>query len=258
MLAILVALREEMRPLERRVTKRKPGRAGTVRYQHAILGETPVLLARTGIGKEHATRVTSSLLEHARPDLVLATGFAGSLDPDFSCGDFILAQEVVEGCLGERASKGTPRSYSPCPKLLARLTEATHNEDSPLADSVRAGRILTVEQALALPADKRAAGQRYAAQAVDMETSAILECTARANVPTVCARVILDDVDDQLPFDFGKMLTPTGRIRPLGAAGEIARNPRGLLQLEVLRRRTTVAAARLGEIVPAMVAAMAD
>lgn len=250
-----------MRPLERQVTKRQPGRAGSLRYQRALLGETAVLLVRTGMGKEHAARATSALMEHARPDIVVATGFAGSIDPAVSPGDFVLAREILEAPTDD-APPTACRHYHSSPELLTQLAGAIDaGRDAatePLSKLLRTGRLLTVQRPLALPQDKIAAGQRFGANAVDMESSAIVERTTLAAVPTVCARVILDGVEDQLPFDFGKILTPTGRVRPFEAAKAVARHPKGLLQLEVLRRRTALAAQRLAEVVPAIVRALVD
>ena len=72
----------------------------------------------------------------------------------------------------------------------------------------------------------------------------------------ICVRAILDEVDFELPFDFGKIFTPEGRPRLLGALGAIAERPGGVAKLLPLRTRARAAAKSLGILVPRWVEAL--
>ena len=60
----------------------------------------------------------------------------------------------------------------------------------------------------------------------------------------------------ELPFDFGKILTPEGRPRLLGTLGAIAERPGGIAKLLPLRTRARAAARSLGILVPRLIEAL--
>jgi adenosylhomocysteine nucleosidase len=221
-----VALREEVRAI----------RAG--------LRDKNVVVARTGIGKANAEKRTATLIESESPRVIIATGFAGGLKPGLSPGDVFVASEVCE------ADNASARWATP-PHLLE------------LADSVpldgreiHVGRLVTVDKVASSCQDKRELCRRAGADAVDMESSGILRVAAERQVPVICVRAILDEVDFELPFDFGKIFTPEGRPRLLGALGAIAERPGGVAKLLPLRTRARAAAKSLGILVPRWVEAL--
>jgi adenosylhomocysteine nucleosidase len=247
-----VALREEARAVRASLTERRAARFGPLRYETARWGDVPVALARTGIGQESATEKAALFIEAVRPDRILATGFAGGLEETAKCGEIFLAREVWEAPTPSGLDDAAAVARWLAPEPLVRV--ATRAVDERRA---RVGRLLTVGEPVATPAAKRALREAFGAQALDMESSSILRVADRENVPTLCVRAILDEVDDALPFDFGKILTPEGRVRPLRAAAAIATHPGGLRDLEVLRRRAARAAASLASFVPDLIKALA-
>lgn len=225
-IGVLVALREEMRAIE-----------PTLRGRN-------VVIARTGIGKANALQRCAEFLDEAKPALVIATGFAGGLRPGLAAGDVIVASRILEH--GDAGAEWT----APEPLLaVARVMRVDLHE-------VRTGTLVTVATALASAHAKREVAEATGADAVDMESSGVLEAAGARGIPVLCIRAILDESGFELPFDFGKILTPDGRLRLREAAGAIASNPAGLAKLLPLRARAQAAARSLAEIIPRLVEAL--
>ena len=247
-LVVVVALREESRAIGVSLARRRGGRIGSLRCEEGTLGDRHVLVVRTGIGRANARRKTAELLALVRPRALLATGFAGGLAEELRSGDIVVASEVAAGA-GSAAD-------APCWTLRAELASGCREALAGAAPErgVFAGRLVTVDEVLAGAAAKRALHATSHAIAVDMESSAVVEEAERRGVPAGCARVVLDEASYELPFDFGRILTSEGRIRPLRAAASVAARPGRLLALPELRRRAEIASAGLTALLPAALA----
>ena len=106
--------------------------------------------------------------------------------------------------------------------------------------AARVGDLLTVPTALESPAAKRAAAAATDAVAVDMESAAIAAVAARARVPFVALRVVVDGLDDALPAGAERWIDErgSGACRPaLRAAVEPAAMARAADVGEALSRR---------------------
>ena len=223
---VLVALREEVRAI----------RAG-------LHGKNAVI-TRTGIGKKNAETRTAALIESAGPSVILAAGFAGGLDPRLTPGDVFVASEVHDA-EDSGAQWSAPHQLM---ELAAELSLSDHE--------IHFGKLVTVEKVMGSSQKKQALRARTGAAAVDMESSGILRVAAEKKVPVLCVRTILDEVDFELPFDFGKILTPEGRPRLLETIGAIAEQPGRVAKLLPLRTRARTAAKSLGVFLPRLVEAL--
>ncbi len=231
--AVIVALREELRAIE------------------PALGPLGIEIARTGIGRSNAFQKAGDFLDRVRPvriDAVIACGFGGGLREGLKAGDVIVAEEIVEA--------GPPsRSWFASPELLA-ATRISVERVRLTSGQVAFGRLATVARVLTTSGDKRRAREELAADIVDMESAGVLEAAGTRSIPVLCVRAVIDEHDFELPFDFGKILTPEGRPRILKAVGAIASNPAGLAKILPLRERAQKAARSLGEIIPELVEAL--
>lgn len=223
--AVLVALREEMRAVE-------PGLRG--------LGAT---VRRLGIGKQNAERRASLLVAELEPRWILVCGFGGGLTAAASTGKVLVATEVLDEESGER--------WCPPAELLGRVREELR-----AFDDILEGRLVTVSRVLSTAADKTRMGETTGAQVVDMESAGVLRVARAAGIPTLCLRAVLDEHNFELPLDFGEILTPEGRPRVWKTARAIAARPSSLGRLLELRAKAQGAAAALGRVVPPVVGAL--
>ena len=240
--AVFVALKEEFAPLVSQLESRRGYRREALRYTIGLRGGRKIALCRTGIGRHNATRKARALLEHVRPSVALVTGFAGGLATDWATGNCLVASRVT----GEEEST----SWDAPADLLGRALNAPHGH------RVRTGHLVSVARVLRDPADKVRVGEELEAHGVDMESSGVLAVTTEAGIPTLCVRVILDDVSFDLPFDFGKIMNPEGELNPLKTLVVVGARPDKWPRLAELRRRAIAATAILETTVPRIIEAL--
>jgi len=200
-------------------------------------------VAKTGIGRENARERCAALIDAARPSLLIATGFAGGLRAGLSPGDILVANGVCE------VEPGVAWT------IRRGFVDAAARLEVP-GQRVWEGRLLTVGKVLSSRAEKEKLGEALSADAVDMESSSILKVASEKGVPVVCVRAILDELDFDLPLDFGKMVGPDGGLRVLGALEAFAERPRGIFKLFELRSRALRAIKSLGIFLPGLLDAL--
>jgi adenosylhomocysteine nucleosidase len=190
-----------------------------------------VALITCGPGRKAGARGVALLLAGHRPRWVISLGFAGALAPGWHRNDIVLATEVVD-----------PDGR--------RLAIDVHVPDQASAADERPGRLLTVDRIVRTAAEKAELHQRFGADVVDMETSAVAALCAERGTRFLSVRVISDDAATDLPPEVLSVLGRTGAYRIGAAMGAVWHRPSSLKELWQLREHALAAARRLGEFVP--------
>jgi len=193
----------------------------------ARIGESTVRVLLTGMGGENARRAMQVALADP-PDLCISSGLAGALKPGYRPGE-ILAARHVSDVRGRRLC-GTPA------ELLAVAADCGAN----VVDL-----FLTSNRVVRESQEKRWMGQF--ADAVEMESEAVLTEAARRGVPGVAIRAIGDTCELNLPYEFDRAVDPRGRIQFSGLLAQVVRRPHGLPALVRLGRQCRRAAASLSQ-----------
>jgi adenosylhomocysteine nucleosidase len=190
---------------------------------HGEVGRA-VLTLETGVGPAAAEAALDWLLgcSSPRPSVVLSAGFSGALRPGLGGGDLLLAEAV---CDADGCEWPTTWAAGPLP--------------------LRPGRLLTTRALVGDPVEKRRLGERYRADAVDMEAAVIARRCDGAGVPFGCVRVISDDVDTALSPALLDVLRG-GRVGPGRLLAAVLRRPRLVGELWRLGAHTRRAARALG------------
>jgi adenosylhomocysteine nucleosidase len=138
---------------------------------------------QSGPGATRAAAAATRAIDSGARVLV-SWGLAGGLDAALVPGSVVAPRHVVP-------QGGVPLA----------VDAAWHSRLRSLGDefNLHYGDLLTVPAALESPDAKRAAAAAAQAVAVDMESAAIASVAARARVPFVALRVIVDALDDALP-----------------------------------------------------------
>jgi adenosylhomocysteine nucleosidase len=152
-----------------------------------------------GLGIERAHRCAEGALAAGASALV-SWGLVGGLAAPLVAGTVVVPREVLSEDGAVYATDAAWRSR------LEPLSRAF-----PFA----VGRLLTVSAPLESRAAKAAAAARYEAVAVDMEAVAVAAVAARAGVPFVAVRVIVDTLDDALPAGVAAWIDAQGNPRRL-------------------------------------------
>jgi adenosylhomocysteine nucleosidase len=194
----------------------------------ALAGARDVSIVQSGPGPERAADNARAALVAGASALV-SWGLAGGVHARLAAGSVVLPRRV---------------------RAEDESMYATHREWRALiADSLRAelavddGDLLSVAQPIATPAAKSAAAARGVV-AVDMESAAVAAVAARARVPFIALRVVVDTATDVLPPAAVAWVDARGNRR-FGAAFATAVKPLQWRALWILGKRYRAASRAL-------------
>jgi len=234
---IVSAMPEELAPIAVRSGAGRRFKVGTCVARHGRLGDTPVILASTGDGRERAERGIALLLARFPAGRVFIIGVAGGLSPALPPGEILAAAEI-------REEPGTV--LHPDPEWVERAGRLP---------GITVGTILSADRILstaASKADARARLPKEAPAAVDLESAAYARAAATAGIPCLVLRAISDAADEDLPFDFNRCLDRSGGVSRLKVMGHALLRPASLGGLWDLRRRVGSCSQRLADAVDAL------
>lgn len=194
-----------------------------------------MLVLQTGVGADR-TEAALNWLRSApclgkvpcKPKLVIAAGFAGALREGLAVGDIVVATEIVDD-VGQTWQVPWPGELPP-------------GEWRP---PLQRGRVYSSRQLLPTPEDKRRAGLKNGALAVDMESAVVARLCRARDVPFGCVRVISDAVETALSPTLLQLLTRE-RVSLPRLAGAVLTRPRLAKELWHLAKDTGHAADHLG------------
>jgi adenosylhomocysteine nucleosidase len=203
---VVFALAAEFSPWRRRHAFR---RVNTPRGQtfEAEIGAAHVRAVIGGVGAPDTRRLQETLF--APPvDAVIVAGAAGGLKPQYRCGEVVGASRVK--------TPGSSRVVAADSRMLALASHC----GATIVDS-----FVTVDR-MVLHAGEKATLSREA-DAVDMESFAVVREAADQGIPAVAVRVIADTATEDLPLDLSAAIRADGRISvPRAIAGILSRPAR--------------------------------
>jgi len=204
-------------------------------YQARISG-VRLRVVLTGIGHRAATAAAATVFQD-RPDVCIATGLAGGLSHALRVADIIAAGSVRDPA--GRTIDSDPRLLALAVRGGARAVSTLYSSETIVVSGEQKRRMSVV------------------ADAVDMESTAILgECSSRG-VAGVAIRAISDPAGVDLPLDFNPALTSQGRISIVRTMAALARRPQAVPGLVSLGLETRRAAAALAVFLDAYVEQLA-
>lgn len=199
--------------------------------------DTELMVLLTGAGSANAAPLVRAALD-ARPfDLVISSGLAGGLRPEHRPGALLAARLV------RRLENGS------------ELPAAGEWFDLALRMGARPAVFVSSAGLAASAAEKRALGA--GADAVDMESFALLAEAASRRTPGIAIRAVSDPVEFDLPLDFNRVIDPRGRVRAGPLAAALAARPAAIPGLWRLARDSRRAAAVLAHFLERYVNAAA-
>lgn len=192
----------------------------------------------TGMGPSHARRVAAAALDW-NPDVCISSGLAGSLRPVHRIGAIFAAREVMElegGRTIGSASSLLRQAESRGARLIDRLLSSKD---------------------LVATADAKSRLARMA-DAVDMESFAVLAEASARKIPAVAIRAVSDAAGEAMPLDFSRALDATGHLAASKLAFAVARAPHKLPGLIRLGRNSRRAASALAAFLDSFVAGLSE
>jgi adenosylhomocysteine nucleosidase len=203
MIVVIFALSEESRDLRRALRDPVVEDGWTRGFLSEARDAEEIRVTHTGVGPASAAVKIAKLLSGERPRVVISSGYAGGLDPQFKIADLLLATnfsavELLALCRTPVGGRAVP--------VFGRLTSQPSTVES-------------VEEKAAL------AGET-GALAVDMETEAIAAACSSVGVPLLSVRAISDPASQPLPVPFEHWFDlARQRPRPLALIRYLACHP---------------------------------
>lgn len=212
-LGIVTAMATEVWPLVRGWKKNPHPWQKQPRVGHPLElfeSEDAVLLCG-GIGYEAGKRAAEAVIEYAKPDVLIATGLAGGLKPEWTLGRTMVAAEVVDEATGRRFKTAYGEGTVVSSREIARA------------------------------AKKRELAARFAADVVDMEGAAVAEVAEAHGLPFLAVKAVSDEMDFELP-PLQEFVDAEGRFQGARFGFWAAWHPQWWAAVAQLKRRTDVAA----------------
>ena len=210
----------------------------TVR-QGAIQGRRLVLMI-SGNKPGQTVRGAEALVFGHAPRLVIAAGFASGLSERLERGDLVVADSIM----------GNTRELL----TLDRTVDRNLLSSTP---RLCVGRLLSFEQPIYRPAEKRSLGAEHGALAIDGQSLAVAKVCRGENIPFLAVRVIVDSVDDELPPEVRRLTSRKTAAQRIGAvAGSLVRRPSSIKDLWNVYETSLAASNTLATFLEAVVANM--
>lgn len=217
----------------RRLRDLREIKIGEITVHQAQVGRALVDFVITGMGMENAGRISEALLKEPYQFCVTA-GFAGALGEKHSIGDVLVAESVQE--LGKS-------------KTLQCGRNLVHAARSNGAKQVKV--FLTANEVISSVEEKT----RLApfADAVEMESFAIVSAAHRHKKSVIAIRVISDSTQRDVPAAISTLVDERGQVHIAGVVTFIARHPLQLPALIRLGRDSRSAAEALAHFLEAFI-----
>jgi len=156
----------------------------------------------------------------------VSTGLAGGLKALHPVGRVLVARTVRAG-IGDEYLATDSRLRRMAAVCGARVVDAFYSAE----------RILVTA--------REKAGLALLADAVEMESFAILEEACKWRIPAIAIRAISDGAGQDLPYDFNRAISRSGQISVPAVLAQVARQPRKFPDLLRLGKESRRAAAKL-------------
>ena len=235
-LMLLFALPAEAGKTLRLVEKRRCVRKEGFPLVEGELGGTPMVVCFSGLGPVSARRRVAAYLADYVPRIVVATGFAGGLDPDLGVAEVVLDSNYSS----ERA--------------LAHL-----RSDDRAELPRREGRLLSVTEVVSSSEEKHEKFRSTGALAVDMETETVAGLCRERGIPLVALRAISDTAGDAMPVPLEVVFDMEAqRARPGRLGLFLLTHPRRSFRFCRFVWQLSRASAALAAVLPVLVSCLAD
>ncbi len=180
--------------------------SSTVYYEGTLQGKN-VVVAKCGVGKVHAAVCAQTMILKYKPDVIINTGVAGSLNSKLDIADLVISDSVVQHDM-DTSGIGDPIGLIsgvnliniPCPKDLVEQIEKSAKtiEDT----NVIVGTIASGDQFICNQDKRDYIVKHFDALCAEMEGAAIGHVCYLNNVDFCIVRAISDKADGSADMDF--------------------------------------------------------
>ena len=229
---VTFAVEAEFAPWRRLRNLREIRVGETAAYQVQI-GRAQVDFVVTGMGAENARRVANAMMGGSYA-ICIASGFAGALKPEHAIGSILVAEAVQQ--------IGKAKTVQSSPNLVLEAQR----------DGAFRAKMFLTSDSVVRTANEKAKLAPFA-DAVDMESFAILSCAGEHALAAVAIRVISDTTKRDMPIHLDTIVDEMGRVKIGGLVRKVVSHPIQLPALIRLGRDSRTAAQALAHFLEAYI-----
>jgi len=177
--------------------------SSTVYYEGTLQGRN-VVVAKCGVGKVHAAVCAQTMILKYKPDCIINTGVAGSLNSDLDIADLVISESVVQhdydtSGFGDPVGliSGINLINIPCSKTLVESSAKTIEGTNVIVGTIASG-----DQFICSQDRKDYIVKHFDALCAEMEGAAIGHVCYLNNVDFCIVRAISDKADGSAHMDF--------------------------------------------------------
>jgi len=200
---------------------------GSAEYFAARIGDANVNVVLTGVGGKSAWLETTRIVWDGDVDICVSSGLAGALRREYQLGDILAAKEVQA------------ISWNRVVASDAKLIQLAQEHGARAV-----GSFYSADRVIGSASEKRELGR--VADAVEMESGEVLHEASVFGAKVIAIRGISDAVDEDLPLDFNRVMTPAGEVSIPKVLGEVVRHPMSAPALVRFGKQSRMAAEKLG------------
>ena len=196
-------------------------------------GRRSAAIVFSDVGQGNAGTATNKLIDVFNPKLICSAGYAGGLSTLLKKSDVCIPEQIIRqhDLQTLDISQSIPKNTAPIPNKLT---------------------LITVQDVIETPEQKRELHSRTAAELADMETFAVAEICCNRDTRFMSIRIVFDAADERIPKDITKILNSVdkGVLRLAGNIfGSIITRPAIIIDLISLQRRAVAASERLAHFI---------
>ena len=174
-------------------------------YKGTLYGKDCVIV-KSGVGKVNAALCTQILADFYKPEALINTGVAGSLDAKINIGDMVVSKDAVQHDM-DASAVGDPVGQVPRmdvlafpadPVLVKKAVEANQKANPDIQTFT--GRVASGDQFISGGEKKKQ--ENFHARCAEMEGAAIAHGAYLNKIPYVILRAISDKADGSVQMDY--------------------------------------------------------
>ncbi len=213
-IGIIGAMQVEVDDLKNEMTSVKTKNAGGLDFFEGKLGETDVVIVRSGIGKVNAALCAQRLILEFGCTHIINTGIAGAMASGLTTLDFVVSSDAVYhdmdavyfGYKVGQIPQMDVFSFKADQQMIEKAKEVFGILEESKEHKIVEGRIATGDQFIADSVTKKKIADNFEPACVEMEGAAIAHACHVNKIPFVIIRCMSDTADDgsKQKYDFNE------------------------------------------------------
>ena len=209
MIGIIGAMEEEVQELIADLAFAEKKTVASMDFYKGTLYGKDCVIVKSGVGKVNAALCTQILADFYKPEALINTGVAGSLDAQINIGDMVVSEDAVQhdmdasavgDAVGDKFRGWMFWRFRQIPVLVKKAVEANQKANPDIQTFT--GRVASGDQFISGGEKKKQIQENFHARCAEMEGAAIAHGAYLNKIPYVILRAISDKADGSVQMDY--------------------------------------------------------